>query len=208
MGSAHQGSCIKHSRQPCTWFVSTALTSLVLVTGPAAMSATAAAKPSLLSGSQPLQTPPSNANRQAQTVSGERRSQTIVQPSAAVLSMPPPTSCKPGLRTIVSTPKSSSSEDVPPPATVLQLARTAAPGSILELINLVNKQLESQQLGHHITEAQAMHLKEVFGDVHMLLDLAGMEDNPLYTILRRDGNLKPTQIFSLRRMLRTIVPQI
>lgn len=73
---------------------------------------------------------------------------------------------------------------------------------------MVNNQLESQQLGHHITAAQAMHLEEVFGDVQMLLDLAGMEDNPLYTILRHDGSLKAMQIFSLRRMLRTIVSRV
>ena len=48
----------------------------------------------------------------------------------------------------------------------------------------------------------------------MLLDLAGMDHNPLYIILRHDGNLKPTQTFSLRRtialqvMLRTIALQV
>lgn len=62
----------------------------------------------------------------------------------------------------------------PPP---LQSTSTAAPGSILELVSLVNDQLESQQLGHHITKAQATYLEEVFGDVQML-DLAGMGDNP------------------------------
>lgn len=49
----------------------------------------------------------------------------------------------------------------------------------------------------HITEAQAMHLTEAFGDVKMLLDLASIENNPLCAILRHEGICKLCK-FSLR----------
>ena len=64
----------------------------------------------------------------------------------------------------------------------------------------------SQQLRHHITQAQAVHLEDVFGDVEVLLDLVKMEDKPLNSLLRTDGKLNALQIVSLRRLLRTIMP--
>ena len=48
----------------------------------------------------------------------------------------------------------------------------------MEMVDMVNDHMKSQQLGHHITQAQALQLQEVFGEMKMLLDLAGMEDNP------------------------------
>ena len=52
---------------------------------------------------------------------------------------------------------------------------------------MVNNQMGSQQLRHHITNAQAIHLEGVFGDISVLLDLAGMEDKTLDNIIRCDG---------------------
>ena len=72
---------------------------------------------------------------------------------------------------------------------------------------MVNNQMGSQQLRHHITEAQAIHLEEVFGDVEVLLDLAGMEDKPLNSVLRLDGKLNALQIVSMRRFLCAIMPR-
>lgn len=71
---------------------------------------------------------------------------------------------------------------------------------------MVNNQMGSQQLRHHITEAQTMHLEEVFGDVEVLLELAGMEDKPLNGILRCDRELNALQIVSMRRVLRIVMP--
>ena len=80
------------------------------------------------------------------------------------------------------------------------------PDSIMDLVSVVNNQMGSQQMRHHITQSQAMHLEEVFGDVEMLLGLAGMEDKPLNNVLRSDGKLNPLQILSMRRLLRTLLP--
>lgn len=72
---------------------------------------------------------------------------------------------------------------------------------------MVNTQMGSQQLRHHITAAQAVHLEELFGDVEVLLDLAEMEDKPLNSILRSDGKLNALQIVSMRRLLSRINPK-
>ena len=77
----------------------------------------------------------------------------------------------------------------------------------MEMVDVVNDHMKSQHLGHHITQVQALQLQEVFGDMEMLLDLAGMEDNSLYTILRYDSKLKAVQIFRLQSVLRTIIAQ-
>lgn len=207
---------------------------------------------------------PADKNRQAQLAPGDgfMSAAATMQPSAAMLGVPAPVSCKPELCTLrcqvvpgqitpaLLLPKETASVAAPMPsaathskqtlapmsfqgpivpvtpapseilqdaapepssaaprtASILQSA-TAMPRSIVEVVDMVNNQLESQQLGHHISEAQAMYLAEVFGDVQMLLDLAGMEDNPMYAILRRDGIMQAMQIFSLRHVLRTIMPQ-
>lgn len=95
---------------------------------------------------------------------------------------------------------------VPVLATNSLSASIATPSSIVHLVAMVNNQMGPQQLRHHNTEAQAMHLEEVFGDVKVLLELAGMEDKPLNSILRSDGKLNALQIVSMRRFLRIVMP--
>ena len=75
----------------------------------------------------------------------------------------------------------------------------------MDLVIMVNNQMESRQLRHHITEAQAVLLKGLFGDVRMLLDMAGMEEKPLNDVLRSDVKLNPVQMLSMRRLLHTIL---
>ena len=70
-----------------------------------------------------------------------------------------------------------------------------------------NQMVGAQQVRHHITEAQAIYLQEAFRDIKMLLDMAAMEDDPLTDLLRFDGKLNPVQIFSMRRLWRTILRQ-
>lgn len=69
---------------------------------------------------------------------------------------------------------------------------------------MVNSQMGSRQLRHHITEAQAVHLKELFGDVKMLLDIMMVEE-PLNDVMRFDMKLNPVQMLSIRRLLHTIL---
>ena len=90
------------------------------------------------------------------------------------------------------------------PATVPSALSPAMPGSIKDLIIMVNSQMGSRQLRHHITEAQAVHLKELFGDVKMLLDIMMVEE-PLNDVMRFDMKLNPVQMLSIRRLLHTIL---
>lgn len=77
----------------------------------------------------------------------------------------------------------------------------------MKVVDMVNNQMGLQQLRHHITQAHAAHLEEVFGDVEVLVDLVKMEDKPLNSLLRSDGQLNALQIVSMRRLLRAIMPQ-
>lgn len=83
-------------------------------------------------------------------------------------------------------------------------ANVAMPVCIAQVVHRVNGLMGPQQHMHHITEAQAAHLDEVFGDVEVLLDLASMDDKPLNRALRCDGKLIAVQIVSMRGLLRTI----
>ncbi|DBA90720.1 TPA: hypothetical protein ACH3X1_003934 [Trebouxia sp. C0004] len=86
-------------------------------------------------------------------------------------------------------------------------ATVAMPVCITQVVCRMNGLMGPQQQMHHITEAQAAHLDEVFGDVEVLLDLASMDDKPLNRALRCDGKLNAVQIVSMRRLLRTILHQ-
>jgi hypothetical protein len=94
-----------------------------------------------------------------------------------------------------------------PPRTSPSSANVAMPVCITQVVCRINGLMGPQQQTHHITEAQAAHLDEVFGDVEVLLDLANMDDKPLNRALRCDGKLNAVQIVSMRRLLRTISDQ-
>jgi hypothetical protein len=94
-----------------------------------------------------------------------------------------------------------------PPRTSPSSANVAMPVCITQVVCRINGLMGPQQQTHHITEAQAAHLDEVFGDVEVLLDLASMDDKPHNRALRCDGKLNAVQIVSMRRLLRTISHQ-
>lgn len=65
-----------------------------------------------------------------------------------------------------------------PPKGSPSSADIAMPACIAQVVHKVNGLMGPQQHMHHITEAQAAHLDEVFGDVEVLLELASMDDKP------------------------------
>ena len=152
--------------------------------------------------------PPTPSSCDAVVQQKQERMHWLLQPS-------PVATILPGMQAPIlpgGTPPSGLLQGYPPASLVPVLATNSLsasvgmPSSIVQLVAMVNNQMGPQQLRHHNTEAQAMHLEEVFGDVKVLLELAGMEDKPLNSILRSDGKLNALQIVSMRRFLRIVMP--
>ncbi|DBA94482.1 TPA: hypothetical protein ACH3X1_002074 [Trebouxia sp. C0004] len=69
------------------------------------------------------------------------------------------------------------------------------------LVPVVNAELGHKRQARHITELQTASVQSLFGDVRLLLDLAGLQDSSLNETLKADTNLNAIQILAVRHVL-------
>jgi len=72
------------------------------------------------------------------------------------------------------------------------------PSSIPEMVSIVNANLGHKRQAHHITEFQTTSVQRLFGDVSLLLDLAGLHSS-LNEAPKADTNLNAIHILAVRR---------